>query len=382
MNSQEAVKVDQKLISNVKNVGVGQTKVEYANLFRRRLTSVLEITAVVLIGYLLAGIIILSLGIGIGAEGLLPTGDNPDWIKAAIDITISVSIQYSIVLGLAYLIGKYHRNRSLREYGITTNNRSVSNLSKIAIIAFAFASIPILVMKFLREIIGNTSEFFRLPFTQDLASTGNLFQLDFLIFLAAGDLILVVICEELLFRGYIQTRLAEDFGHPAAIIMTGLVFAFSHVQYFFFGFFGIGNIIVSLFFMFTLGYLYYKTKSLLPGMFLHFLINLPYRGYTILLILIISISISFFYRKTIYKHLKEMWTKLKDMPSKMSILFFGIYFIVFALAVGFQITIVFIIGILTFPIALFLIYKDHKYAKLNKITPSVDRKTIIEHPIS
>ena len=77
-----------------------------------------------------------------------------------------------------------------------------------------------------------------------------------------------------------------------------------------------------------------------------------------------------------------MWTKLKDMSSKVSVLFFGIYFIAFALAVGFQIAIVFIIGILAFPIVLFLIYKDRKYAKLNKITPSVDRKTIIEHPIS
>lgn len=78
--------------------------------------------------------------------------------------------------------------------------------------------------------------------------------------------IMAPIVEELLFRGAIQGHLLRQWKHPAgAIVLSSLIFGLVH-----------GNWVQAPFAFVTglaLGWMYYRTGSLLPGMLMHFVNN-------------------------------------------------------------------------------------------------------------
>lgn len=99
------------------------------------------------------------------------------------------------------------------------------------------------------------------------------------LYLFVGSFGLVPIAEELLARGYIQSRLTEDFGPPAAILITACFFTFSHTQYFISSAIGIG-MLASLFLgSLAAGYVRYRTGSVIPVIIAHAFGNLPFRGW-------------------------------------------------------------------------------------------------------
>lgn len=85
-----------------------------------------------------------------------------------------------------------------------------------------------------------------------------------LIFMIAGS-ILPGICEELLCRGYIETRLLTRWSPPAAIFVTSLFFGLLHMDIF--------HAISAFFIGAWFGWLHLQTKSIIPGMVCHFFNN-------------------------------------------------------------------------------------------------------------
>jgi membrane protease YdiL (CAAX protease family) len=75
------------------------------------------------------------------------------------------------------------------------------------------------------------------------------------------------ICEEIGYRGYMQAPLEQKYGPVAGISITSIVFALAHIhQAWASGMLGMAVIFVI---SFTIGYLAYSTKSLLPGIIAH-----------------------------------------------------------------------------------------------------------------
>jgi membrane protease YdiL (CAAX protease family) len=86
---------------------------------------------------------------------------------------------------------------------------------------------------------------------------------------------LIPVVEELIFRGYYQRRLAEDWGDAPAIIGTACFFTFAHRQYLIANAYNI-TMVVSLFCMaIGLGVVFAWTRSLIPSMIAHAIINVP-----------------------------------------------------------------------------------------------------------
>lgn len=73
------------------------------------------------------------------------------------------------------------------------------------------------------------------------------------------------ICEEIMFRGWIQRRLTGLMNHHTAVWVTAIIFSAIHLQ--FLGFFP------RLFLGLILGYAYYYTRSLWASALMHFLNN-------------------------------------------------------------------------------------------------------------
>ena len=86
------------------------------------------------------------------------------------------------------------------------------------------------------------------------------------------------VIEELFFRGYCQTRLEEDFGGIGAVWITALFFVLGHDQYHHLSILSIGNMIGLIPCALGLGYVYLRTRSLIPGILLHAALNVPTKG--------------------------------------------------------------------------------------------------------
>jgi len=77
-------------------------------------------------------------------------------------------------------------------------------------------------------------------------------------------LVFVALAEELLFRGLLQRDLMKAFGWKRGIILTSLVFAAMHLTWR-----SIPELVFVFFAGLLLGYLYYKTKSLVAPIVMH-----------------------------------------------------------------------------------------------------------------
>ena len=84
------------------------------------------------------------------------------------------------------------------------------------------------------------------------------------------------IWEEVAFRGVILTLLVKKYSEKKAIIINGVLFGFAHVANIFGGQ-DIGSTIIQMiyatFWSFSFAYMYIKTKSLIPGIIAHYLID-------------------------------------------------------------------------------------------------------------
>jgi membrane protease YdiL (CAAX protease family) len=82
-------------------------------------------------------------------------------------------------------------------------------------------------------------------------------------------------CEEIGYRGYLQTPLEQKYGPVAAISVSSIVFILIHLHQAW-----VGSILVpAVFISFMIGYLAYATNSLLPGIIAHVafdIINVSY----------------------------------------------------------------------------------------------------------
>ncbi|HET7038678.1 MAG TPA: CPBP family intramembrane glutamic endopeptidase, partial [Gemmatimonadales bacterium] len=198
--------------------------------------------------------------LALGPAGLraLEPGVTPDFLRLSLSTAENLLLRYGIVLGLAFLVGWWHRRRRLRDYGVTTAGRPLGEHLGIALLLFAAAGLLPAVLQRLADLV---------PASQVPAHWSHIETLRgpaVWLYLFVGSFGLVPIAEELLARGYIQSRLAEDVGPGAAILITAVFFTFSHTQYFIPGPIGPG-MLVSLFIgSIAGGYVRHRTRSLVP----------------------------------------------------------------------------------------------------------------------
>jgi len=86
---------------------------------------------------------------------------------------------------------------------------------------------------------------------------------------------LIPVVEELIFRGYYQRRLAEDWGDGPAIIGTACFFTFAHRQYLIANAYNLTMIASLLCLAIGLGVVFAWTRSLIPSILAHAIINVP-----------------------------------------------------------------------------------------------------------
>jgi hypothetical protein len=94
------------------------------------------------------------------------------------------------------------------------------------------------------------------------------------------------------FRGYCQRRLAEDWGDGPAIVGAACLFTFQHAQYHIPNLYNAGMIAGLLLCALGFGVVFAWTRSLIPGIIAHAIIDIPmtpvWQSLVILLMLVVA----------------------------------------------------------------------------------------------
>jgi membrane protease YdiL (CAAX protease family) len=270
-----------------------------------RIAALLEVIGVFMAGTLLARAIgrhFAFSSVKALSEPLQPQG--VDFLSLAWRVGGDLVLRFGVVLLLAFAVGWWHRRRSVPAYGITLADKPIAWHVRAGALLFATAGLPPRVLIFL-------SHYFNLgsgPRQWSLHDT--LWNWRFWVFMAVSSFVLVPIVEELFARGYIQTRLSEDFGAASAIWITAFFFAFAHTQYFLASPLALGLLISALFGSIVGGYVRYRSGSLLPVMIGHALGNVPMRGVAEAVVILSMLFVALVFRRTVTEYATAMWREL------------------------------------------------------------------------
>jgi membrane protease YdiL (CAAX protease family) len=262
----------------------------------RKAAALFEVFGVLVAGILAAFYLIPLLGIKL-LDPIFQSALNapePDFVSLSVVWVQTKSVQYGCLLFLAFTVGWWRRRLRPRNYGVTTAGQSIWSLIALGIVAFAVVALPIKLLWVAREFItlGQGSPFWVLLEKKWTAS--------FWLFMAVASFAYQPVIEELFFRGYCQTRLEEDFGGIGAVGITALFFVLGHNQYHHLSILSIGNMIALIPCALGLGYVYLRTRSLIPGIILHAALNVPTKGiYDFLVPVIMIVVLILFYAKWI-----------------------------------------------------------------------------------
>lgn len=269
-----------------------------------RLAALLEVVGVFVLGSLIARLANRGLALGPASLRALEPGETPDFVQLSVSAGANLFLRYGLLLGVAFAVGWWHRRRRLAEYGVTTAGRPLRRHLGIAVLLFATVGILPLLLKFLMDFLPMG------PAPQHWARIASLQLPGVWLYLFVGSFGLVPIAEELLARGYVQTRLSEDFGPAAAILITAVFFTLSHTQYFIAGPLGAGMLAALLLGSIAGGYVRHRTGSVLPVIIAHALGNLPFRGWAEPAILGVLVLVIALWARPIWWYAVQLWRQV------------------------------------------------------------------------
>jgi membrane protease YdiL (CAAX protease family) len=240
----------------------------------RKTAALLEVLGIFIAGNFTAGYLGPLLGVKpLGA--LFQSAFNstePDFVTLSIGWFQVVSVQYACLLLPAFAVGWWRRRWGLAHYGVTTGGQSVWFLVGLGLVAFALVALPLKLLWVAKRLIPLG------PKPAYWALLEKSWTPSFWLFLAVSSFAFNPVLEELFYRGYCQTRLEEDFGGIGAIVIVALFMTLGHNQYHQLSILSLSTIIGMIPLVVGMGYLFWRSRSLVPAIILHGAVNLPTKG--------------------------------------------------------------------------------------------------------
>ncbi len=340
-----------------------ETKKIPAAKWQARLAAICEICGVYMVGQLLAFLLIRLLGIELtNPLETLKANPNADLLEMSKTLAGILLLQYGGIMLPALGLGWWYRRRRLSAYGLTAGQPMKPTGEPIGaqlltgVVLFAVAELPGKLLIVLDRFVPLGAK----AVTQQIASNLDWGTYQFWIFMAVGSFLLIPIVEELFYRGYVQTRLAEDFDAPTAILAVALFFTLSHGQYYLtLSPWTIGTLLTGLFGSLVWGYVFYQTRSLLPLIVAHALVNFPVRGAADFIVPSLMIAVILFYRDPIRAAFHQFGALFKpESFAKTWMMVVSLFFSLFAILVTLAEDLALLFGILALTVALGLEWRE------------------------
>jgi len=247
---------------------------------------------------------------------------DPDFL-AAIPFELSYdAATFGLVIMAVLLTGIVRGRTSLISYGFYREPGRFWELLRLGVMAgAAIYCIPNLLKVIDHYVadIGPGTSFWKL---QAQVSWGW----EYWLFMAVAGFLVIPIIEEFLVRGYLLGRLNENFRPGEAIIISAFLFSSAHLQYLKPDVLSIGSSIGIVLNSLLLGYIVYRTGSILPGMIAHMFVNLPATpGWKVLGIVAAAVCLGYFHRR-VSKFVRE-WLSLTVQRTDLKTIAIALVFV-------------------------------------------------------
>jgi len=196
---------------------------------------------------------------------------NADLLVASRQLLLGFMLLYGSYFLLIVPINWWYRRRGRAAYGLTRAGRPWKTLILAGVATAVLTQWPVLLHTLVDAIhpLGAMAPWRQAFFEMSWR------RWQFWLLAATMSYALIPVLEELIFRGYYQRRLAEDWGDGPAIIGTACFFTFAHRQYLIANTYNITMIASLLCLAIGLGVVFAWTRSLIPSMIAHAIINVP-----------------------------------------------------------------------------------------------------------
>jgi membrane protease YdiL (CAAX protease family) len=195
---------------------------------------------------------------------------RPDFVALSVAWLKFFLLQYACLLAPAFFIGWWRRRLKPRDYGLTRAGSRITALIAQGLLAFAFVMLPLQLLVLATQFIPLGPDPFMWTFVRQVDWTPA-----FWLFVAVSGFAVTSPLEEIFFRGYCQTRLEEDFGGIGAIAIVALFTALGHSQYHQLSALNVGIIACAMLSFLAIGWVYWRTRSLIPAVIIHGAMNVP-----------------------------------------------------------------------------------------------------------
>lgn len=196
---------------------------------------------------------------------------NAQLLLASRQLMLIWVLQYGSYFLLIVPLGWWYRRRGAKAYGLTRAGHSWKWLVLAGLAAACLSEVPVLVHGVV-DLVHPLGAM--VPWRQAIFDM-SWERWQFWVFAGVFSFAVVPVVEELLFRGYYQRRLAEDWGDAPAIVGTACLFVFAHKQYLIANAYNMTMVVCLFCLALGLGIVFAYTRSLVPSMLAHALINVP-----------------------------------------------------------------------------------------------------------
>lgn len=239
----------------------------------RRAGALLEVAGVFLAGQLVVTLLTRALGLQLTnplANFSVDISDR-ELVVASGQIFVLLLMQYAGWFVLIVPIDWWRRRRGPAAYGLTTAGQPWRVLLIAGAATAAVAALLPVSMQLLDAAydLGET-----VPWRQAFFDT-SWRRWEFWLFGAVLSYAFVAFAEEFFYRGYCQRRLAEDWGDAPAIVGVACLFTFAHGQYLAPDAYNVTMLASLLLAASAFGLVFAYTRSLIPSILAHAVINVP-----------------------------------------------------------------------------------------------------------
>jgi membrane protease YdiL (CAAX protease family) len=208
-------------------------------------------------------------------------------------LLLHLALRGAIFLALVFAVNLMRGRRDPDRYGLSLAGQSLGGLLVAGLLAACVAGLPLKCFAL--------AVHFHL-FSSSSGSEAYMFLrrewgLAFWFLYILAMCVAVPFQEEFFFRGYAQRRLAGAFGAAGAIVLGALFFTLQHLSEYLYRLDvpNVAQLTCMAFDAMVLGYLYWRTRSLLPCIIAHAAGNAPIRGFdayfalTVVMVLVVIV---------------------------------------------------------------------------------------------
>lgn len=257
---------------------------------RRRIAALLEVLGIYLAGSLVTRLLGHVLDLHVPnplATFRVDIGDD-ELVTASGRFFILLMLQYAGWFVVLVAMDWWRGRKGAAVYGLTKAGCSWTALLAAGGATVALAAWPVFGIAVLDNFydLGSTP-----PWRQALFDT-SWRRWQFWLFTAVMSWGVVAVLEELFFRGYCQRRLAEDWGDGPAIVGVACLFTFAHGQYLRLDPYNLGMTVSLLTLALGFGVVFAWTRSIVPSMIAHAIVNLTMTPFWLSLVLIVCLIVA------------------------------------------------------------------------------------------